>query len=111
MRVRQASALVPDNEPANGQWFWIDVPGLATVYGLDANTTPLLDILLDEGVSPDLKFPPVGKASSGLLTFPVMPQNHLNYACTWYTLSLAVAIMCYQLFTRKPSKRPRPPSA
>eukprot|EP00959_Pyramimonas_sp_CCMP1952_P353904 7414831-Pyramimonas_sp.AAC.2 len=108
----QASSLVPDNEPDNGQWFWIDVPQLAAVCGLDPITTPLLDILLDEGVMPDLSFPPVGKSVSALLSFPVMPQNHLNYAATWYTLSLAVAVMCFQLFTRRTrTRRPKLPGA
>ena len=38
----QPSSFVPANDPASGQWFWIDVPALARAAGLPLDT-PLVE--------------------------------------------------------------------
>lgn len=38
----QPSSFVPANDPASGQWFWIDVPALASAAGLPPDT-PLIE--------------------------------------------------------------------
>ncbi len=38
----QPSSFVPANDPASGQWFWIDVPALAAAAGLPPDT-PLIE--------------------------------------------------------------------
>ena len=37
------STFVPQNVPEKGQWFWIDVPGIAAACGL-APDTPLVEV-------------------------------------------------------------------
>ena len=39
------SVFVPDNNAAKGEWFWVDVPALATAAGLPAET-PLVEVRL-----------------------------------------------------------------
>ena len=41
----QPSSFVPANDPASGQWFWIDVPALARAAGLPLDT-PLVEARL-----------------------------------------------------------------
>ena len=42
-----------------------------------------------------------------LLQFPVMPQGHLNYAATWFTLSSAIAVSALVAMRRR--RLPQPP--
>ena len=37
------SSFVPQNVPATGEWFWIDVPGMASALGLPPDT-PLAEV-------------------------------------------------------------------
>ena len=36
-----------------------------------------------------------------LLQFPVMPQGHLNYAATWFTLAAAIAVSALVAMRRR----------
>jgi cytochrome oxidase assembly protein ShyY1 len=45
------------------------------------------------------------QSTDDLLHFSVMPEHHLMYALTWYTLSLCVAILWWRAM-RLPAKRP-----
>ncbi len=105
--------FVPKNCPEQGDWFYIDVPGLAVAMGLP-KSTPLIEILTDEAdirqsggkVNPtamdvlggrttmhaanaekDRETYPLPKSMGDFRHFSVMPQDHLNYAITWFTLS------------------------
>ncbi len=44
------------------------------------------------------------QAKEDILRFPIMPQGHLNYALTWYTLSgfIAAAALVAMRRGRKP---------
>jgi len=37
------SSFVPQNNPKTGEWFWIDIPTMATAVGLPADT-PLVEV-------------------------------------------------------------------
>ena len=37
------SSFVPDNHPAKGEWFWVDVPALAAAADLPPET-PLVEV-------------------------------------------------------------------
>lgn len=37
------SSFVPQNNPKTGEWFWIDIPAMATALGLPADT-PLVEV-------------------------------------------------------------------
>lgn len=65
--------FTPDNRPAEGRWFWRDLPAMAEAAGLD-NAPPLFVETLDSG-----------------LTRRDIPNNHLAYALTWYALALVLA--------------------
>ncbi|KAL4858969.1 Surfeit locus protein 1 [Chlorella vulgaris] len=107
------STFVPANEPAKGNWFYINVAELAAAAGLPPEA-PLVEVVTEEPGSYIGRGPPsatevlggrghIPKASlaladesyplpkslEDLMHFSVMPSDHLNYAATWWTLSAA----------------------
>ncbi|TVU48038.1 hypothetical protein EJB05_07660 [Eragrostis curvula] len=84
------SIFVPANEPSSGQWFYVDVPMIARACGLPENTVYIEDI--NEDVSPTNPYP-FPKDVNTLIRHSVMPDDHLRYTFTWYTLSAAVTFM------------------
>lgn len=92
-RSEKPSIFVPGNDPASGQWFFVDIPAIAHASGLPQNTVYIEDI--NENVSPSNPYP-VPKDASSLIRSSVMPQDHLNYTLTWYSLSAAVTYMAYK---------------
>ncbi|XP_021742237.1 surfeit locus protein 1-like [Chenopodium quinoa] len=87
------SIFVPENDPASGQWFFVDVPAIANASGLPQNTVYIEDI--NDNVSASNPYP-IPKDASTLIRSSVMPQDHLNYTLTWYSLSAAVTYMAYK---------------
>ncbi|KAK9864270.1 hypothetical protein WJX84_011136 [Apatococcus fuscideae] len=105
------SMFVPENEPAKGAWYWLDVPALALACDLPPDT-PLLEALSEASESTRGPTPsqmdilarrpmpaghqstaesyPLQRATQDLLHFSVMPDDHRNYALTWFALSAAV---------------------
>jgi surfeit locus 1 family protein len=82
--------FVPDNEPARNEWFYIDIPAMAKAEALD----PVLSFYLDADVSANPDGGPVGGQ-----TVLDLPNNHLQYAITWYALAaglLAVYIAVWR---------------
>ena len=75
----------PVNSPPT--YFWIDLKALSQ----DLNV-PLLPYYLVAKTSGDHEIHPTPP-------FPVPPNNHLEYAITWYTLAIALGIML--LWNRK----------
>ncbi|RWW01421.1 hypothetical protein GW17_00035540 [Ensete ventricosum] len=84
------SIFVPENDPSSGQWFYVDVPMIARACGLPDNTLYIEDI--NEDVSASNPYP-IPKDVNTLIRYSVMPQDHLNYTFTWYSLSAAVTYM------------------
>jgi surfeit locus 1 family protein len=70
----------PDNQPGAGLWFWYDLPALEGVLGLE-----LLPVVIeaDASASP-------GELPTGGQTRIELPNNHLQYAITWYGLAAAL---------------------
>ncbi|KAL2942526.1 Surfeit locus protein 1 [Bienertia sinuspersici] len=87
------SIFVPGNDPTSGQWFYVDIPATAHASGLPQNTIYIEDI--NENVNPSNPYP-VPKDATTLIRSSVMPQDHLNYMLTWYSLSAAVTFMAYK---------------
>lgn len=89
----QPNMFVPNNQPEIGQWFYVDVPAMAQEMGLSQDVTYMEAVATS---SPDRegrqKFP-LPKEADSFLKSSVMPQDHLNYALTWYTLSAATTFM------------------
>lgn len=84
--------FAPDNEPANNQWFHIDPTALAQALGL-SNVAPYWVIA---GPAPN----PGGYPKGGHgVTMP--PNNHLQYAGTWFGLALVFAVCLVVYWRRK----------
>ncbi|KAL9225485.1 hypothetical protein vseg_001402 [Gypsophila vaccaria] len=96
------SIFVPANDPTSGQWFYVDVPAIAHSAGLPKNTIYIEDT--NENVSPSNPYP-VPKDANTLIRSSVMPQDHLNYMLTWYSLSAAVTFMAYKRLKPRRSRR------
>ncbi|XP_044477233.1 surfeit locus protein 1-like isoform X2 [Mangifera indica] len=101
-RSEKPSIFVPANDPSSCQWFYVDVPAIARASGLPENTIYVEDI--NENVNPSNPYP-VPKDVNTLIRSSVMPQDHLNYTLTWYSLSAAVTFMAYKRLAPKKTRR------
>lgn len=82
--------LVPDNEPQNNVWFYIDVPAMAKWSGLE-HARPYF---IEAGPAANAGGYPIGGQSQLEL-----PNNHLQYAITWYSFAISLAVI-YFLYHR-----------
>jgi surfeit locus 1 family protein len=96
------SIFVPANDPSSFQWFYVDVPAIARACGLPENTVYIEDI--NGIVNPSNPYP-LPKDSATLIRSSVMPQDHLNYMLTWYSLSTAVTFMAFKRLKQKKISR------
>lgn len=74
----QGGGFIPANNPAKGEWYTADIPALAAALKLE-RVRPFRLVL---GAPPEL------------------PNDHLQYAVTWYSLA-AVLLIVYVLARRK----------
>ncbi|GAA0161857.1 chaperone [Lithospermum erythrorhizon] len=93
------SIFVPANDLGSFQWFYVDVPAMARSCGLPENALYIEDI--NENINPSNPYP-LPKDPNKLVSSSVMPQDHLNYMLTWYSLSAAVTYMAFKRL--KPQK-------
>lgn len=77
-------ALVPENDLAKNIFYWKDFPVLAESAGLSPEA--VVPVLVDADATPV----PGGYPRGGA-TILTLPNNHLQYAVTWYGLALALA--------------------
>ncbi|EPS65769.1 hypothetical protein M569_09010, partial [Genlisea aurea] len=85
--------FVPANDPETLQWFYVDAGEIARACGLPEETTVYVEEITTEDVGRGKPRYPVPKDANALIRSSVMPQDHLNYTVTWYTLSAAVTLM------------------
>lgn len=91
------SSLVPDNDPTQNIFYWKDIEAMAENAGLDR--TKLVDVFIDADATPNPGGYPVGA-----VTIIDLPNNHLQYAVTWYGLALALAgVFVFRFFGRRPA--------
>jgi surfeit locus 1 family protein len=76
----------PDNQPDRNEWFWIDLPAIGAADGL-ADVAPFY---LDADATPN----PGGWPQGGA-TLPALPNNHLEYAITWFSLAVAALVIYF----------------
>ena len=69
--------FTPDNQPAQGLWYWYDLPALERALGLE-----LLPVVIEADATPNPGGLPIGGQAAAEL-----PNNHLQYAITWYGLA------------------------
>ncbi|XP_022725949.1 surfeit locus protein 1 isoform X2 [Durio zibethinus] len=96
------SIFVPANDPNSRQWFYVDAPAIAVACELPEDTLLIEDV--NENVNPSNPYP-VPKDINSFIRSSVMPQDHLNYTLTWYSLSAAVTFMAFKRLKPKKSRR------
>lgn len=95
------SSFIPDNDPAENVYFWKDLPAMAAGLPLPPGSG-VLPFLVDAGAGPPAPGAPVGG-----VTVVDVPNNHLQYALTWYGLALALAVMLGASLVKSWRSRPR----
>lgn len=79
------SSLVPDNDQQKNIFYWKDWTAMVQTVGLDPATVLPFFVDVDEKVQS-----PGGWPKGGVTQFE-LPNNHLQYAVTWYGLAAALA--------------------
>mgnify|MGYP001296004918 CR=1 FL=1 len=78
------SFIVPDNDPQKNIFYWKDFSAMAATAGV-GRPQDYLPFFVDAGDAPNPGGLPVGG-----VTIVDLPNNHLQYAITWYGLALAL---------------------
>ncbi|MDC0360786.1 SURF1 family protein [Alphaproteobacteria bacterium] len=84
------TAFTPDNTPPD-RWLWLDPKPIATAFGASAERTASLALNVTD-------------ASAGLTARPArptVPNDHLQYAFTWFSLALALAVIAFVALRRR----------
>ncbi|OHV85598.1 SURF1 family protein [Ensifer sp. LCM 4579] len=93
--AEKPSSLVPDNDIAKNIFYWKDLDAMAASAGITA------DHVLPFFVDVDASQNPGGLPIGGVTQFD-LPNNHLQYALTWYGLAAAlVGVTGAFLYRRK----------
>lgn len=85
------SWFVPDNSAAHNYWFYVDIPAMAAAAHLDR----VLPFYVDADATPNPGGYPIGGQ-----TRLALPNNHLQYALTWYALALGL-VAVYAVLRRR----------
>jgi surfeit locus 1 family protein len=83
--------FLPDNRVDLNYWFWIDLPAMAVAEQLDR----VAHFYIDADATPN----PGGWPKGGVTRLE-LPNDHLQYAITWFSLAVAL-IVVYFLFHRR----------
>ena len=83
--------FLPDNRPDLNYWFWVDLPAVSAADKLDR----VAPFYIDADATPN----PGGWPKGGV-TRLALPNDHLQYAITWFSLAVAL-IVIYVLFHRR----------
>lgn len=82
LRASESRGLfVPENEPARGEWFTRDIPAIARAGDLSR----VAPFLVEADATPN----PGDWPKGGQLRLD-LPNNHLNYAFTWFGIALCL---------------------
>jgi surfeit locus 1 family protein len=87
--------FVPDNRPDRNDWFWVDLGAMAAADKLEHVAL----FYVDADATPN----PGGWPQGGVTPL-ALPNNHLQYAITWFSLAVAM-IVIYVLFHRRNAER------
>jgi surfeit locus 1 family protein len=87
--------ILPDNRPDLNYWFWVDIPAMSAVDKLDR----VAPFYIDADATPN----PGGWPKGGITRLK-LPNDHLQYAITWFSLAVAL-IVIYFLYHRNAGSR------
>ena len=76
--------FLPDNRADINYWFWVDLPAMAAADGL--GNVVLFYIDADAAPNP-------GGWPQGGVTRLELPNNHLQYALTWFSLAVGMVVI------------------
>jgi len=82
---RPPGPFVPANDAARGLWYALDIAAMATARDLGP-VAPVI-VWADAARGDAGGYPRGGQAP------PMLQDNHLSYALTWYSLALALAVI------------------
>ncbi|TFK30874.1 mitochondrial protein required for respiration [Coprinopsis marcescibilis] len=110
IRTSQArNRFTPDNDPANGKWYWTDVEAMSEQAGGEkAGLQPVFIEEIFEGHAGEAttklnKGNPIGRPPTVDLR-----NSHLSYVITWFSLSALTGVMFVRLLLnrkRSPGKK------
>ena len=83
--------FLPDNRPDRNYWFWVDLPAMSAADKLDR----VAPFYIDADATPN-----PGCWPKGGVTRLTLPNNHLQYAITWFSLAVALTVI-YVLYHRR----------
>jgi surfeit locus 1 family protein len=83
--------FLPDNRPDLNYWFWVDLRAMAAADQLER----VAPFYIDADATPN----PGGWPRGGVTRLE-LPNNHLQYSITWFSLAVAM-IVIYFLFHRR----------
>jgi surfeit locus 1 family protein len=91
----------PDNEPEQNMWYWVDLPALrahAGIKGAGAGepTGDAAAVYVEAGPAANPGGFPIGGQ-----TRVNLPNDHLQYAITWFALAVILAVI-YVIYHRRP---------
>jgi surfeit locus 1 family protein len=92
--AEKPSAIVPENDIAKNIFYWKDLDAMAATTDIPADR--LVPFFVDAGDAPNPKGMPIGAVTQFDL-----PNNHLQYAVTWYGLALALLLVSVTYFFRR----------
>lgn len=76
--------FTPDNDPARNIWFYPDIAQMAAAAGL----TRVAPVFVEAGPAANPGGLPIGGQTQAAL-----PNDHLQYALTWYSLAVVLVVM------------------
>ncbi len=88
------SVLVPDNDVAKNIFYWKDLEAMKNSADIPADRE-VLPFFVDAGPAPNPGGLPIGG-----VTIIDLPNNHLQYAITWYGLAAALVAVLVAWFWR-----------
>ena len=80
--------FTPADDAAHNLWFARDPAGIATAKGLDPKTGTIAPFYVEQ----ETPAPPGGLPQPGKLVV-ALPDNHLQYALTWFGLAAVLAVV------------------
>lgn len=96
--AEKPSFIVPDNEVAKNVFYWKDLKTMAGSVGIADRK--LVPFFIDAARKPNSNALPIGG-----VTVVDLPNNHLQYAFTWYGLAAVLAIIvASSLYKRRMGK-------
>jgi surfeit locus 1 family protein len=88
------SWLVPDNKPQQREFFWKDWRTMVSISGLSFEAT--VPFFVDASAEPNAGGLPVGG-----VTLVNLPNNHLQYAVTWFGLAATLMVIVGVMVLRR----------